>query len=78
MSDKEWCDYVIRTCREVKASCERLLDYRDLMEEANMPPSGAAVIMGHAMPELANVYDKLDRLQSDVAGWAVVHCIENK
>ena len=34
--------------------------------------------MGHAMPELATVYDKIDRLQSDVAGWAVVHCIENK
>lgn len=78
MSAQDLSDYVMLTCREIKASCDRLVDYHDLIQDTSMPPAGAMVIMDRAIPELERIYDKIDKLQSDVAGWAVVHCVENE
>lgn len=75
---QELSNYVMLTCREIKASCDRLVDYHDLIDDTSMPPAGAMVIMARALPELQHIYDKIDKLQSDVAGWAVVHCVENE
>ena len=66
------------TCREIKASCDRLIDYRDLIQDTSMPPAGAMVVFEHVLPELQRIYDKVDKLQADVAGWTVVHCVENQ